>query len=109
MAMKELVLPESLEEGSENSLLCEPRFTTAVGREKGQLSAHPIAWMARMPIRIPMVLASAAAIHPIRDIMIEAIYTGYRMSGVFSAIGKGILTLRPFISLMGVHKSGPTP
>jgi len=35
--------------------------------------AYPIAWTARMPIRISIVLAIAAAIHPIKDITIEAI------------------------------------
>ena len=75
MAMIELVLSESSEEGLEISLLCE-LVVAGVGGERGPPSAYPIAWMARMSMRTPMVLASAAAIHPIKDNTIETIYTG---------------------------------
>ena len=73
--MKELVLSESSEGGLEVSLLCELGYG-GCWRGEGSSSTYPIAWTARMPMRIPMVLASAAAIHPIRDITIEMIYTG---------------------------------
>lgn len=46
-------------------------------RERGaggiDVGAYPNAWMARMPTRMWMVLASAAAMNPIKDITIQTI------------------------------------